>query len=383
MEQGNIMLAERTLNKEQRCFDDAHTWLAEVLDGNMRTKFEYTFDGQELYAHDGGALGEVFRDAVKHAETGSVPAYELRRRKHELDEYEDMLAMMRGDLPNIMVVVSDFPPELMEAVSDNNGYNVSRKQTMLRVITKTSENTLVMHSQSLDNSDRIGLESIFVALGAEVQPGELLGQRIQTEVDPVNQEFLVDHLMGVYDRILTAQYGGDWYGGRTPADRKNTYDFVIRQQDLVDQFVQVQLRNPSAAERLRYGLAAAVEQRYQARFIPEGFVTIPDPNFNSYSPLQEMFVAGSEAAIAGKTFSGCGASAGPEAGENAEFELGKVGYGDKDKKEDDSLSSRIRCINCKEKVATKEVVKPKSWCCPKCKYEVDICTGKVMRSGNK
>ena len=47
----------------------------------------------------------------------------------------------------------------------------------------------------------------------------------------------------------------------------------------------------------------------------------------------------------------------------------------------DSKSGQIRCINCHKFVAKREVVKPKSWCCPKCKYEVDICSGKVLNGG--
>jgi len=46
-------------------------------------------------------------------------------------------------------------------------------------------------------------------------------------------------------------------------------------------------------------------------------------------------------------------------------------------------TGKIRCVKCKEKVPAKEVIKPKSWCCPKCKYEVDVCTGKVLNSGSR
>jgi hypothetical protein len=42
---------------ETRRYYDTVTWLAEVLPGSMRTPFEYTFDGNELYANDGAGHG--------------------------------------------------------------------------------------------------------------------------------------------------------------------------------------------------------------------------------------------------------------------------------------------------------------------------------------
>lgn len=86
-----------------RDYNDTTTWFAEVLDGSMRTPFEYNFDGQELYADDGAALRPIFEDALQHAEqiitNEPVLSFEKRRRQHELDEYEDMIAMAKGSQP--------------------------------------------------------------------------------------------------------------------------------------------------------------------------------------------------------------------------------------------------------------------------------------------
>lgn len=41
----------------------------------------------------------------------------------------------------------------------------------------------------------------------------------------------------------------------------------------------------------------------------------------------------------------------------------------------DSKTGKINCIKCRKPVNKAEVVKPTSWRCPSCKYEVDICTG--------
>lgn len=243
---------------DTRRYYDTVTWLAEVLPGSMRTPFEYSFDGQELYASDGSAMGEIFEDAIKQSKT--LPAYERRRRLIEKDEYQDMLSMMHGDLPNTMVVVSDFPSELMNAKEDIGGYNVTRKQTMLRVITKNIDGTLSMYSQSLDGSNRRALEDIYYELGFEPASGELLGQRMNLELDESEQKILTDRLMGVYDRSLSSQFGGDWYAGIKGIRRQNTYEFVCEQKDLINAYLASTNRFTGGEAELN--LAAALRARY-------------------------------------------------------------------------------------------------------------------------
>src|SRR6185312_9732947 len=134
-EQAEQLRNHYELSIESRIRTDTATWLAEALNGNMRTSFEYSTDGLELYGEDGGAVGEIFDGAVTAAQEivkrNPGLLFELRRRIIERGEYDDMLAMARGEF-NTMVVVSDFPPELMGAQEDVGGYNASRKQTMLR-----------------------------------------------------------------------------------------------------------------------------------------------------------------------------------------------------------------------------------------------------------
>jgi hypothetical protein len=311
---------------EQRMYDDTTTWLAETLDGSMRTSFEYRFDGQELYGEDGGALKPIFKDAINDAEqiAAQNPAmsFELRRRKIELEEYKDMVAMVKNEeLPNTMVVVSDFPPELMDASEDVGGYNVTRKQTMLRVITRNDDGTIRMHSQSLDGSDRQALEAIYNDLGFKPEPGELLGQRMSLDLDSENQEFLADRLTGVYDRTLEAQDGQERYAGRTPADRTNTYNFVRQQPDLLEPFIQAN------DESLRYGLAAAMRARFEKRYSQPGTDNGQKDGATllQADALLEMQYAGAAAGEAGIVFSGCGASLGSGTGQQLEA----LGYGNK------------------------------------------------------
>ncbi len=298
------------IDYEQRRYYDTVTWLAEVLPGAMRTPFEYGFNGRELYASDGSPLEAIFDDSITQTEsTYGRDSFEYRRVSIEKQEYHDMISMMRGDLPNTMVVVSDFPPELMNAKNDVGGYNIGRKQTMLRVLTKTPEGTLKMYSQSLDMSNRAGLEALYTHLGFMPEPGELLGQRMHIDFDQTEQDFLIDELTGVYDRTLEQKYSGTWYAGRKGEKPINTYDFVCQQQDLLKAYLLTTPRFTGGSKD--YNLAAAMEARYQSNGIR---LTIPElsgrPAIAAHVlAVMEMQQAGSRAQLDGKVFSGCGLTA--------------------------------------------------------------------------
>ncbi len=323
-------------NPEVRHRYDTMTWLAEVLDGPMCTSFEYTFDGQDLYGADGGALRPIFKNSIEEAKRISANnpnlAFELRRRLIEDDEYDDMIKMARGEPPNTMVVVSDFPPELMGATQDIGGYNTRRKQTMMRVITSDGAGKITMVSRSLDRSDRQALEAIYGYFGTVPKPGELLGQRIHRDLPAEEQAFLPDWLTGVYDRSLEKQYGGQWHGGRTPAEMINTYDFVRTQNDLVDTFVAAKLRNSAEAEGLRYGLAAAMDTRFKKRLgsAITSYVHAHRKPTYCIPPVHEMEQAGILARTQGKTFSACGLTEGGEELEpSIQEQIAAAGYGNK------------------------------------------------------
>lgn len=327
--------ATEAYDVNMRRYNDTVTWLAEVLPGSMRTPFEYSFDGQELYASDGSSLAEVFNDAVQEAQ--DLPPFELRRRLIEKQEYEDMLAMMKGDLPNTMVVVSDFPPELMTVSTDIGGYNTKRKQTMLRVLVRTNSSHLIMYSQSLDGSDRKALESIYQHCDVAVEPGELLGQRIYLHRDEAEQEFIVDELTGVYDRALIGQYGGEWYAGIANHHSGNTYDFVRQQTDLLNAYLAT--TTEFSGDRRDYALAAAMRSRYS------GETPVPTVIYNLVSPVGtamaiiEMDEAANRAMGRGETQSGCGLTISMTAGE----QLGEAGYGNKIESTDKYGSLKFKC----------------------------------------
>ena len=330
-------------DRELRLYDDTTTWLAEVLNGHMRTSFEYHFDGEELYAQDGSSVGQIFKESLESSEhLHPSLSFEVRRRQHELDEYSEMLTMMRDDSNfNTMVVVSDFPEELINMNQDVGGYNISRKQTMLRVIYKTEEGTLKMVSQSLDRSDRQALEEIYRFFNIEPQAGELLGQRIYAEIpSDIDKEFLVDQLTWVYDSSLTKQYGGEWNSGRPKPKTINTYDFVRSQDDLIELYCRKASKIGDQSEILR-GVAALMMERYELVSSSQSSLTNLNESvelaYNYYQPIpiieaqlyKDIEQAATRATSRGQKFSGCGLTLQNSDVFGAEDELSQQGYGNK------------------------------------------------------
>lgn len=337
--------ARLNFNQLERHRDDTETWLAEVLDGSMRTEFEFSSDGQELYGTDGGALGVVFDDAIEAAQliTEENPSllFELRRRIIEKGEYEDMLAMSKGELfdengdeVNLMVVVSDFPPELMSATEDTNGYNTERQQTMMRVISRLPDGGISMVTQSLDGSNRQALEAIYGRLGVQPEAGELLGQRVTMHMPDELHDQAAQTLTAVYDQSLEEQFDGKWHAGirQVNAKKMDTYEFAREQTDLVSMFVEAKMQDSVAAEKMRYELAATASKRwsdYNADLREVGQVTTHTffaPVAVNKNLADEMRIAAMQAAAAGQVFSGCGGSVGPE---GTAAEMRQAGYGNK------------------------------------------------------
>lgn len=321
-----FLFAQETemFNGQERRYNDITTWAAEVLDGSMRTSFEYTFDGEELYAGDGSPMGPIFdkaiEDAYKIAELEPVLAVEVGRRKTERAEYDDMLEMASGKGFNTMLVISDFPEALKGFGRDAGGYNTTRMQTMARAITRTEDGKIRIVSQTLDRSDRDGLESIYRQFGLKPEPGELLGQRMYMDLGASEQDAVMDRIVNTYDRTLGLKHGRNFYAGRTPAEVENTYNFVIRQDDLINAY----LANEN--DDNKYALAAALDSRWKRNKNFSPSIDIPEFQGGLVSAQMEMSVAAEMSRRQGKTYSGCGYTAGGS-GLGAPMEFAILGYG--------------------------------------------------------
>ncbi len=326
------LLDRQSQLERSREYYDTTTLMAEMLYGNMRTPFEFDYQDGELYGQDDEPWSPIFDDSIAHSEqlvkNDPSLAFELRRNRTEKEESQDVLSMARGEGPNTMIVESDFPEELVGASDDKIGYNVKRKQAMLRVIYRRTDGKIIMLSQTLESSDRDGLEAIREALGFEAETGELLGQRIKLDLDPEEQEFLIDQLVGIYDRKLEEKFGGRYYAGwRLDTKRAdvNTYDFVRKQNDLIESF----LSNGSKTLSNIYGLAAALEQRFEATLFDRvnAAASIPQQLLPPIlTPEHEMRQAAETARSKGRVFSGCGYTIGSDNDSTLDI-FDKLGYG--------------------------------------------------------
>ena len=326
---------------------DLCTQFSELVDGNMRTSFDLLFDGVDLYGPDGRGLDQVTKNGLSSARAlaKEVPqlSFGIRRSSHELNERNDLIKVAQGNAPNTMIVPSDFPEELWSAEEDIAGYNVKRKQTMLRVLVRQPNGVIRMHSQSLDGSNRKALEAIYERFNLIPEPGELLGQRIQVNLNTEQQASIVDELTKTYDKSMSEQFGGEWYAGRRPADIRNTYDFVCKQTDLIDACIRSQ-RNGEMSDQFMYSVAATMERRFKEDKLNITSLIPGLKNVNKMSILQELEKNGQLARRAGMSFSACGGTLNPD-GFNEELGFLNTGYGDKDDNENCTFISK-QCPEC-------------------------------------
>jgi hypothetical protein len=295
--------------------------------------------------------------------------FELRRRLVERDELDDMYKMVSGELPNTMVVISDFPEELADSKEDVGGYNVNRQQTMMRVITLGENGKLRITTQSLDGSDRQALEAIYTKMGEPVQEGELLPQRIKRQLPEEWQDQLADNLTKTHDNSLTQQHGGEWHAGISQQPDRNmvdTYDFALKQNDLIDWFVAEKSANPARAEKLRYKLAATVTARHEG-YLKNLYGNQSVPGVVSYQSVVSMESIANHrglqaelnreekrAARSGRVFSGCGASVKSGSNElsdglsDGENQMSDSGYGRGRRRQKCEYNSK-QCPKCGEK----------------------------------
>lgn len=348
MERSEVLHQE--IDRYLEKYDDTTTLCAEMLDGNMESEFEFTPIGDELYGRDGRAFGPIFDKSIVDAKRAALKnpelKFEIPRNYTERDERDLIYAMVRRELPNTMVVESDYPMALQNATKDVGGYNVVRKQTFQRVITLRPDGKIHIVSQSLDRSDRDGLEAIYAYFGKKPQPGELLGQRIHVDLSPEEQETLNAKLKGIYDRKLSEKFGGTWHAGRQPIDYRNTYDFVRQQHDLVDMYVMKSLQF-GEDESMLYGLAAALRERFKAsgkkNFVPLSAIRANGDIF------MEMYLAGQKAKSEGWVATGCGMTIGQDGKPvssidgSIQDQFEELGYGRGSQEEDQYGSLTFEC----------------------------------------
>ncbi len=327
--------AERQM---QRRYDFV-TQMAELVEGVMSTEFEVYPTGTDLIGEDGRSLDQITakgcEDARRIAAVNPERWFEVRRSNLERQELPLVLDMAAGKGPNTLVIVSDCPEEVIAAGKHIGGYNSDRKQTMLRIFTYYAPTKkMKMYVRSLDGSNRQALEAIYTRLNFGAQPGELLGQRMNIDLPHDRQLQLADELRDVYDQSLSEQFGGEWHGGRSPVDMRNTYEFVMQQTDLIDECLRLDKLGWLNQDFL-YNVAATMNKRFAAA--KAGDQAVSEQSLQELH--QEIIWAGDIARALGITFSACGDSFGPG---SSLFE--QAGYG-KSSSEDQYGPLSFKCSN--------------------------------------
>ena len=255
-------------DREARRRNDIETMYGETLFGPMRTPTEFVYDPIDLSIRgkeDGQNIQTYLKNAVIHAQKlAKTPEYAfyLRRCQAELQEGRDLVDFMDDDSVNVKIVVSDFPAELMEKSGSVANFDCDRKQAYLRVYTKNGD-VLHMYSQSLDKSDRAGLEQIYTYMGVQPQQGELLSQRLDSHIDDRLLPTIIDTLTHVYDSYLYQKIGVYHYAGMPVTGKViNTYTFAKQQQDIIGLALSYDRQGLLNQER-NYNLMSLLRERYQ------------------------------------------------------------------------------------------------------------------------
>lgn len=369
-----VLMPSRTreqvlIDETARRYFDTATKAAEAIDGVMHSEFPLGFNGSDIYSRrDGTLFGEMMKNSLEEAsqvvDNNPNAAFILRRTEIENQELPIMIDMINGQAPNTMVVISDYPEELIGADESIGGYNVDRQLAMLRIVTVDDMGETNLVSHSLDLSDRKGLEAIYDYFGIKPEPGELLGQRINVDLPSDLQGQLSDVLVKVYDNKLAELHGGEWHSGKVSdkfKDKINTYDFVVQQRDILTPYINSESYGDPNNE---YGLMQLLKVRYKQLLKPANLKKQYAVSQATHMPMSDyqmqavLHQAAIDGAREGSIFYACGGAM-----KAAENDYDAAGYsGNKSKEELSWHGGKIKsgtCVNCEE--GPKDVG-VESWC---------------------
>ncbi len=329
----------RALERERRelagLYEDETTWLAETLNGSMRSRFTFRLVDGELTAKDGRQLRGIFENSKERAQTLAGRDSRMQGEVMRTDvEWEEFLIMdnMAHDrsTPNTVVVNSAILAGLEE---DIHGYQASRGLGWSRIITRDdATGDITICSQSLDGDEREAYNAIYTYFGrpapdVSTTNDEMLGERVAINLTAEEQAALPDIVMGIYDTAMDHIHGGAHRAGRHQAGG-DTWQFTLNQADLIKDhlwriapYVLSQKRGSKdkgialQAEAIRYGTAAALRRRYE---LGTEWTT------KHADIASERGAAVGEATASGESFNGCGFNA---SATTAQGQFEALGYG--------------------------------------------------------
>jgi len=323
-----------------RIYQDETTWLAESLEAPLEKEREYTLTNGDLYSDEGVNLRDVFYNSIGYYEdlARQNPRYTFQHDRSllEFEEYGIMRDMADGKGANTLIVCSTYPRGLMDATKDELGYKYKRQLGFIRVIKRVSPGKVKMWTHTFDRNDAQGIEAMYGRLGRSVDwSRDVLGQRIQVDLGPEQQELIGDELLYAYDAALNAKDGGKYYAGRSEADRRDGIEFVESQADLIAKHIDKMFEHgqkPGQKSEIRYNTAVALRRRHEGR------------QFEADSVDAEMSGAGAAGRSSGEDVSGCGLTI--EGVSSTSQGLSEAGYKVVDLKHEPLGRQFDACMNC-------------------------------------
>lgn len=258
--QYDLMMYGRVLPEtEARVHDEELTYIAEGLNRPLYTQFKLQEQGGELQMFDRGAWVSYVSILERGKQTAEQEALVDARKQfaHErtaTDLYHgyQMHKLAPGES---MAWVSPYPQDVEDrygaAFVSSLGYQPTRKMGFLYYAEKLDSGEVVLHTQSVDNSDD-------AAFGAALDAG---------------QEGIVA-MREHYDAVMTQKQGEKHYAGRkeTAFSPENAWELIHQHRDLLGYYFDElkQLANQTdlprteletAKKRLTYGVWAALKGR--------------------------------------------------------------------------------------------------------------------------
>lgn len=324
---------------EQRVYDEELTYIAEGVNRPLYTQFTLRQQGGELQYFDRGKWTPYLATLERGKLTAEQEALMDERKRFAAERTADDLLhgyTMRGLAPGETAAwASPFPEaecqRYGEAFVSSLGYQPKRRMGFLYFAERLETGEVVLHTQSVDNSDPEAFEAALT-----MSRGGITAMRER------------------YDEVLGRKRGGRYFAGRPEGadSQQNAWEVIRQHTDLLEYYFKEirQLAGQTALpraerevakKRLTYGVWAALKER-----IDKGSVGVRRVATGSFAHdhdqaiRHEVHSAYQELSKRGEKLFGCGgAIGGEEALLGAEAEdVSKAIFGGK--------NEVLKCVTC-------------------------------------
>ncbi len=292
----------------EQVYDEELSYLSEGVDRASRTTFALRREADEVvYFTKGGwrsYLGMLHTSLeVAHREAAQDPrrAFLAERAVDDLQTAYRFCALKPGES---LSWYSAFPEQEAKSYGvefiTSLGFNAKRRLGFLYQASCQQDGSILMKSQTIDNSDEKAFRTAMVVAGEWPEAG-------------------IDDLVVAYDGILEAKYGGEFTAGRREVSQVvDTWQEITRQRDLVAYLLDgleiiAGLDLPSyeleqKAKEHVYGVWATFKQRLDGRVFTgeEGHEQNIIQGYNQNVIALEVRHNFIEFARSGKVLIGCG-----------------------------------------------------------------------------